>query len=113
MAYVYHERPAAMHGATLYPLNTLRSVNEGRYTLEARKYSRREEVRRERIPRLGCLWNDVVHCLPMHPSRVYQALVECGLTPGRRYWFALDIARIMKNPCAWFDFRTPVPGAGG
>ena len=98
-----------MHGTTLYPLNTLQTMNVKSYTLEARKYARRQEVRKVRIPKLGCLWNDVVHCLPMDPSRVYRALVECGLSPGKRYWFALDVARIMMNRCAWFEFRTSPP----
>ncbi len=81
MQYVYHGAPEQMEGNELIPLNQMKDTHPELHALHIAKYKGREEILERRIPLLGCLWNDVVQFLPLHPKKVFELQVEFGLIP--------------------------------
>jgi hypothetical protein len=79
-----------MHGDILYPLNELKGIYPNIYAEAIEKYTGRESVMEQRIPRLDCLWNDVVHLSAVHPKVVDDALIELGSHLPARRFFVID-----------------------
>jgi len=88
--YVYHWVPADLKGHILYPLNQLKSIYPSLYVTKAANYQGREAVMQARLPILDCLWNDVLHFSPVHPSKVQEALAEAGFGRKPRRYFEVD-----------------------
>ncbi len=88
--YLYHMVPEDMQGSVLYPLNSLKGINPGLYLSKASKYKGREEVMKNFIPTLECLWNDVLHFSAINPQELKQALVEAGMSPREWKFYQLD-----------------------
>ncbi len=81
MEYVYHMVPEELKGEYLIPLNELKRVYPNLYREYIQKYkdhTQRENLLTRKIPKLECLWNDVVHFLPLHPYEIYKVLLEIG-----------------------------------
>ncbi|WP_236560916.1 group-specific protein [Pontibacillus sp. HMF3514] len=69
--------PKNMFGDYLMPLNRLKVKDEELYKKYIKKYEdhpKRTKLHQRKIPKLDCLWNDVIHFLPLHPNHVYEAL---------------------------------------
>lgn len=79
MSLVYHRVPENMTGDMLYPMNRLHEVSDELHKLYKEGYEGREKLLNRKIPYLDCLWNDVLHCLPVHPETVIKAMKEEGL----------------------------------
>ncbi|MEI6850699.1 MAG: hypothetical protein WCK26_01900 [Candidatus Saccharibacteria bacterium] len=94
MRYVYHRVPENMIGDVLYPMNRLSDVDEKIYNLYKSGYDGREHLLKREIPYIDCLWNDVIHCCPVHPQRIIDALRKAGVKkiPKSRY-FEINIER--------------------
>lgn len=75
---LYHWTPPNMKGDTLHPLNALKSMYPDLYIDAVKKYQGRESLLKERVPILDCLWNDVLHLSPVHPSQIEEAYRENG-----------------------------------
>jgi hypothetical protein len=94
-----------MRGASLYPLNVLRTRHADLYERERRKYVGREDLLRLTIPLLDVLWTDVVHLAPIHPWRLADAWRKAGLWSevweGR--FFQIPVERIVGLRCIWFS----------
>jgi len=88
--YVYHRVPAHLKGDILYPLNQLKSIYPSLYVTQAANYRGREAVMQARLPILDCLWNDVLHFSPVHPSKVQQALADAGFVRKPRYYYEVN-----------------------
>ena len=88
--YLYHRVPSDLKGHILYPLNQLKSVCPSLYAAKAASYQNREAVMQARLPILDCLWNDVIHFSPVHPSKIQQARVEAGFPRKLRSYFEVD-----------------------
>ncbi|MGG2028047.1 group-specific protein [Gottfriedia sp. S16(2024)] len=59
------------------PLNKIKFLDSELYKHYAKKYydhPERPKLLEKEIPKLNCLWNDVIHFLPIHPHLVYNAL---------------------------------------
>lgn len=67
-----------MTGGVLYPLNTLQTIYPDIYHAHKTKYEGREEMMGFIIPRLNCLWNDVLHFSAVHPKEVKDAIAQAG-----------------------------------
>ena len=78
MTHLYHSVPKELVGNILYPLNELKTIYPEIYAKERSKYIGREEVTQQIIPKLDCLWNDVLHFSAVHPSIIKSALAEAG-----------------------------------
>lgn len=68
-----------MVGTTLYPMNALEATNPELYKLYKDGYEGREQLLERTIPYLDCLWNDVLHCSPVHPHEIIKALKAAGV----------------------------------
>lgn len=91
MNYIYHWVPENMQGDILYPLNVLKEKHPDLYQKEADKYVGREHIMQQKIPFLDCLWNDVLHFSPVHPSIVKENLIAAGRTkPFTIEFFEID-----------------------
>lgn len=66
--YVYHFKPKEMSGDTLMPLNSMQESHPGAYEEHIKKYKGREQMLKQKIPMLNCLWNDVLHLSPINPQ---------------------------------------------
>lgn len=88
--YLYHRVPADLCGHLLYPLNQLKHVYPSLYAAKVVNYQGREAVMQARLPLLNCLWNDVLHFSPVHPSKILTALAGVGFARKPRRYFEVD-----------------------
>jgi hypothetical protein len=100
MAYIYHMRPPDMVGNILYPLNRLRDMHPEIYARQIAKYDdhpARKLLPTKVVPKLNCLWNDVVQCAPIHPHYIYRALNERNITvnPATQF-FQIPVERLVN-----------------
>lgn len=86
---LYHYVPDDLVGDTLYPLNRLATIHPAVAAEHARKYVGRERLMQVRLPILECLWNDVLHLSPLHPSLTKTALTACGFQVKPRRFFVI------------------------
>jgi hypothetical protein len=106
MKYLYHFRAPNFSGDKLYPLNTLKDIYPQIYEQQLSKYQGREALLTEIIPKLNCLWNDVVHCVPIHPYYIYETLQNCGLQVNwHRRCFQIPVIRLAGMPTVWYIHR--------
>ena len=105
--YVYHRRAPGFRGETIYPLHALAERFPDLYDAQRAKYAGREALMDNIVPLLGRRWNDVVHCAPIHPHRVYRALAEAGDAPQlgeRRQFFRIPVGRLAGVRAVWFTY---------
>ncbi|HLE11030.1 MAG: hypothetical protein A2504_10495 [Bdellovibrionales bacterium RIFOXYD12_FULL_39_22] len=74
--YLYHSLPPNLTGTTLYPLNMMKGIIDDIFQDQAKKYEGREQLMQTKIPKLGCLWNDVLHFSPISFEQMYNALYD-------------------------------------
>lgn len=119
MAFVYHGVPSDMVGDLIYPLNQLAEVAPEAYELQRSKYLGREAVLDARISRDGLLFNDTVHCAPLHPYRLFAARERLGFSPPRAsasrtrgtnrfsgLFFQIPLERILLRQVLWYRWET-------
>ncbi|GCE07232.1 hypothetical protein [Dictyobacter aurantiacus] len=108
---IYHMCPPQMVGEVLYPLNTLRQLYPDIYERERLKYQdhpSRMALPQQVIPKLNCLWNDVVQCSPIHPHLLYLALRERGLAvQPQRTFFRIPLLAVRGIPIVIVDASGP------
>ena len=76
MDYVYHMVPKEMKGEVLNSLNEMKLIHPELHKHYSKKYfnhPERERLLLRRIPKLDCLWNNVIFLSPLHPYYVYEA----------------------------------------
>ncbi|WP_218839244.1 group-specific protein [Evansella halocellulosilytica] len=95
MAYVYHRVPADMTGQKLLPLNELKKSQPELYDKYTKKYMdhpKRKHLLMRKIPKLNCYWNDVIHLLPIDPTKVYGALREAGMNEKDMLFYQIPLS---------------------
>lgn len=91
MNYLYHIVPKNLRGNILFPLNVLKNKLPDIYEQQVRKYSGREQLLKQQIPILDCLWNDVLHFSAVNPREIKQALIEAGRNPDfTMYYYQVE-----------------------
>ena len=83
-----------MKGNILYPLNKLKFIYPSIYQEAVKKYEGREYLLKAHIPTLNCLWNDVLHTVAVHPTKLEFALQNAGLSLSNRRFFEIDAREI-------------------
>ncbi len=107
MSFVYHRRPVGFQPPVLYPLNDLAARYPEAHRLAAAKYATRRPLMSARIPLLDCLWNDAIHCAPLHPTLIYRALVAAGAQPEPGVaFFEIPIEHVVRHPSVILDFSS-------
>ncbi|MBT2689642.1 group-specific protein [Bacillus sp. ISL-47] len=98
--------PKEMKGDNLIPLNSLKEAHPNLYNSYTKKYfdhPERSKLLTRQIPKLNCLWNDVLHFLPMHPYYVYEALTSLGIkTKEVQPFFKIPIEKLKDNQNAYY-----------
>lgn len=94
--YLYHKVPKNLVDTTLYPLNELRKVHPEVYEDLINKYKNREELLRQKVYPLGCLWNDVLHFSPVDPREIRKLWNENGLHLEPMRFYQVD-ASVLKE----------------
>ena len=61
------------------PLNDMKESLPEVYEKAAAKYKGREVLLERRIPKLDCLWNDVLHLAPINPQIIVDYWEEIGI----------------------------------
>ncbi|MGE7133333.1 group-specific protein [Lysinibacillus xylanilyticus] len=101
MDYVYHMIPKKMTGEVLISLNEIKLIHPELYKTYSKKYSdypERPSLLLKSIPKLNCLWNDVIFLLPLHPYYVYEALNSLGVSIKKDLMFyEIPTERLMNN----------------
>lgn len=109
MDYVYHMIPKKMTGEVLISLNEIKLIHPELYKTYSKKYSdhpKRSILLLKSIPKLNCLWNDVIFLLPLHPYYVYEALHSLGVNIKRDLMFyEIPTERLMKNKNAVYFYN--------
>lgn len=108
---LYHIAPDELAGETLYPLNRLAKLYPGIAAEHARKYMGRERLMQVRLPILDCLWNDVLHLAPLHPSMTKAALLAAGFQVGARRFFVIPPGRLDPRRAVYFKHSRDTQGA--
>ncbi|VAW39409.1 hypothetical protein MNBD_CHLOROFLEXI01-186 [hydrothermal vent metagenome] len=88
--FLYHRLPNDLVGSYLYPLNQLQTKFPAVYDRQVKKYSGREQLLQRKIPILNCLWNDVLHFSPVHPSSIRDAVLAAGFKKFSTHWLQID-----------------------
>jgi hypothetical protein len=88
--YLYHMVPEGMRGNVLHPLNVLKDLHPDLYISHVDKYKDRSELIEKFIPRLECLWNDVLFLSAVNPVDLKRALEDAGLHPKERKFYQID-----------------------
>lgn len=110
MNFIYHGVPDSLIGNILIPLNQMRSVMPDIRDKNLKKYKGREEILKRKLPLLNCLWNDVVHFLPLHPQKVFELQLELGLIPDIPPYKFYEINLGNLNPKKTVVFFKTAPG---
>ncbi len=106
--YIYHMVPNDMKGSKLIPLNSLKEKHPNlyhRYTQKYLDHPERAKLLKRHILELDCLWNDVLHFLPLHPYHVYEAITRLGVkTKENQQFFKIPIDRLKNNKSAIYFY---------
>ena len=99
--YIYHAVPKEMIGDKLISLHALGKIYPHLYEKYTKKYYDhpvRPKLLKKQIPKLNCLWNDVIHFLPLHPYYVYEAVTSLGIkTKEEQQFLKIPIERLTSN----------------
>ncbi len=114
--FVCHFQPPQMHGATLVPLNLLKSMHLETYEQEAKRYTGREKLMKRVIPILDCLWNDVIHLSPIHPQRVLDVWKQEGMISSQKKdavfpTFKIPVEKLIESQTVCFQSFNFVRGS--
>ncbi|MCS1350527.1 group-specific protein [Mechercharimyces sp. CAU 1602] len=105
--FMYHQVPDDLQGEYLYPLNELASVYPHISEQKKKKYEDhpgRISLPQRKVPYLNCLWNDVIHCSPLHPAYLYRALSALGVEPASRLFFRIPYQQVAKLPVVCYHY---------
>ena len=110
MNYLYHMIPLNMQRNVLYPLNDLREIYPKIYKEHKKKYTGREHLLKVEIPRLNCLWNDVLHLTAVNPINVMNALIESGSKSNFKelHWYKINPRDLVKENAIIFLYKDRV-----
>ncbi|PDY45823.1 group-specific protein [Bacillus pseudomycoides] len=108
MEYVYHMVPGELKGKYLMPLNDLKISYPSLYDDYIQKYKdhpQREKLLTRKIPKLECLWNDVLHFSSLHPHHIYQVINEIGVKINiNKLFYKIPISSMNSQSIAIYKY---------
>jgi hypothetical protein len=106
MSYIYHLIPEPFEGDELIPLNCMDNRSEI-YKKNVKKYEGREELRRQIIPTLNCLWNDVVQFSSISPELIFKGIsnIKKETQLKRRRYYKIHKDQILNHYEAVIFYR--------
>lgn len=108
--FIYHMVPNQMVGDKLIPLNSLKTTYPYLYEKYTKKYldhPERSKLLQRCIPRLNCLWNDVIHLLPIHPHYNFNTLSNLGIkTKEEVHFYKIPIGLISATRFSYLNHFT-------
>ncbi|MFS0783125.1 group-specific protein [Bacillus sp. 1P06AnD] len=109
MDYVYHIVPKEMKGEVLISLNEIKWIHPELYKTYSKKYfnhPERASLLLRSIPKLNCLWNDVIFLLPLHPYYIYEALHSLGVSIKKElHFYKIPTEKLMENKNAIYFYN--------
>ena len=109
MDYVYHMVSIEMKGEVLTSLNEMKLIYPELYKTYSKKYLNHPErgsLLLRSIPKLDCLWNDVIFLSPLHPYYVYEALHSLGVSiKGDLMFYEIPTERLIDNQNAIYFYN--------
>jgi hypothetical protein len=99
MAHIFHFVPPNLTGSHLIPLNKMTSELPEIHKAEISKYAGREKILQRKIPKLNCLWNDVLHFSAVDPRLILERLIQLGFgTFEGQQWYKVPVEMIAHLP---------------
>ena len=99
MANIYHLVPKKIYGNELIPLNQLKNQFPEVYSAQITKYQGREKILQRTIPKIDCLWNDVLHFSSISPQIIFSHLQQLGFGPFPNLkWYEIPVENIKTLP---------------
>lgn len=88
-----------MYGDELIPLNQMENIFPDIYQDQVSKYKGREKILKRSIPKIDCLWNDVLHFSSISPQIIFSRLrdLEFGSFANIK-WFEIPIDTVKNLP---------------
>jgi len=83
-------QPKQVFGNALLPLNQVLKYDKVAFDEKVKKYKGREVLLERFIPKLNCLWNDVLFFSPVHPKKIKMLYEEIELKWALYEWFELN-----------------------
>lgn len=109
--HIYHMAPSSIQGENLLPLFQLKEEHPETYLKAIVKYQdhpKRKELPFRIIPKFNCRRGDVLHCSPIHPNLVYQALRRVFPDFDQQInFYAIPVKNIVKAKLIFFDVNHP------
>lgn len=96
--YIYHRVPNNLTGDILYPLNQLKDIYPEVYVQHSLKYEGRESLNKKIIPKLDCLWNDVLQMTAVDPKEAYDEIRKYKPNLAKDYFYKIP-ADILEKEC--------------
>ena len=98
LSYIYHLKPEPMLGNSLIPLNQM-DRDSDLYKEHVKKYEGRETLMKKTLPKLNCLWNDVVQFSAIDPQILLNELVKLqpNMKLKRFEYYKIHKNEILKN----------------
>lgn len=94
MHFLYHRVPENMSGNRIFPLSELKEHLPDVYESARKKYVGREQLMKEVIIPLNCLWNEAVFLSPVHPAETTRAMEAAGHPTDMRDFFQIDASTL-------------------
>jgi len=98
--YLYHQVPPTFFGWELVPLNHIKRFDYGLYKKYLQKYDGREDVIRTIIPKLNCVWSDVIFLTAISPEEWRKMFDDVG--------HRVDTLRFYEIPLEKLDLDSTV-----
>ncbi|PKR76712.1 group-specific protein [Halalkalibacillus sediminis] len=101
--------PKELKGEQLIPLNEMKTIDRRLYNQYTKKYIQHPERKKlltQKIPKIDCLFNDVVHLSPIHPNMIYKSLKEMGIQlDDDMEFYQIPVEQLRPNVNVYYLFK--------
>ena len=102
--YLYHLVPPRFLGWEIIPLNFLKRIDFEMYKKYFNMYAGRENVTKENIPLLDCMWGDAIFLTAVAPQTWRKVFDELGYPTGKLSYFQIQPEILRLSASAVLDY---------